>query len=596
MRVDGVVVVGAEVAFTVVVKWPELKDPPCAIYYKVMCQLEGEKGWKTAGRTTASYDTSITTEVLKPGATYAFQVVPVKSISHQEIDDLKSLPISAVIASAIPSTPPQNVTATEITDDTIKITWSPPGRPNGELTMYKIVYDTMDDDTGDYSEVHLPPDHSEHTLIVLESGTNYRIQMLACTTAGEGVCSPMLNVTTHGGAIQRWGSGPSPAQPAAAPGQYKFQRAKSSNSITGRAVQVPNAATLTYTTTEPPRPKRVGSKTGFTPMYSKPSESDGSQTAGTLVSPEGIQHRGHIPRRRTVDNWLEKRRLSQADAGAEGGASDSGGGAAVVSDGPADAASLDAPSSGRSKTLRGFVHYGSDSKIKFGREMDELYSARPLSSGVSTRSRRTPSPHKHDVELKDGMYVGKYDGGTIRGKKNGVRKSLRVITGGSEITDDVLRQLYSVEHRDKIVVYTTTLTAVRATLGACDTVMKLLDILRLKVQVKDVYKSDQFARELARRKPGAEVPFVFVKFDLFAGGVDELVALHEQGGLLPLCEGVGRRPVGESNCSRCGGAGFFMCSWCQGSGKSRAHNWGTTNKVLRCTVCSENGLQKCPDC
>lgn len=166
--------------------------------------------------------------------------------------------------------------------------------------------------------------------------------------------------------------------------------------------------------------------------------------------------------------------------------------------------------------------------------------------------------------------MGKYDGGTIRGKKNGVRKSLRVITGGSEITDDVLRQLYSVEHRDKIVVYTTTLTAVRATLGACDTVMKLLDILRLKVQVrrqsldsslslssysttvrrrdsgvnhtsrrlefedtcmrvlqpshltehsstpyvsqvKDVYKSDQFARELARRKPGAEVPFVFVK-------------------------------------------------------------------------------------
>lgn len=107
-------------------------------------------------------------------------------------------------------------------------------------------------------------------------------------------------------------------------------------------------------------------------MYSKPSESDGSQTAGTRVSPEGIQHRGHIPRRRTVDNWLEKRRLSQADAGAEGGASDSGGGAAVVSDGPADAASLDAPSSGRSKTLRGFVHYGSDSKIKFGREMVRL--------------------------------------------------------------------------------------------------------------------------------------------------------------------------------------------------------------------------------
>lgn len=81
-----------------------------------------------------------------------------------------------------------------------------------------------------------------------------------------------------------------------------------------------------------------------------------------------------------------------------------------------------------------------------------------------------------------GRYVGKHDGGTIRGKKNGVRRSLQVITGGSSIKDVVLRQLY-LNERDKIVVYTTTLTAVRSTLNACNRIMKLFDTLRLKVQV-----------------------------------------------------------------------------------------------------------------
>ena len=53
------------------VRWPELRDPPCAIYFKVYCQLEGESGWKGCGQTAASYDTSVSTEVLKPGARYA---------------------------------------------------------------------------------------------------------------------------------------------------------------------------------------------------------------------------------------------------------------------------------------------------------------------------------------------------------------------------------------------------------------------------------------------------------------------------------------------------------------------------------------------
>mmetsp|Transcript_12103 Transcript_12103/g.36407 ORF Transcript_12103/g.36407 Transcript_12103/m.36407 type:complete len:147 (-) Transcript_12103:1044-1484(-) len=117
-----------------------------------------------------------------------------------------------------------------------------------------------------------------------------------------------------------------------------------------------------------------------------------------------------------------------------------------------------------------------------------------------------------------------------------------------------------------------------------------------RYKVKDIFKSESFARELAHRRPGAEVPYVFIRYNAFEGGVDELIAIHERGELIPLCEDVARRPHGEENCKRCGGAGFYMCSWCQGSGKSSERSWGTNTKVLRCTVCSDNGLQKCPDC
>jgi len=61
-------------------------------------------------------------------------------------------------------------------------------------------------------------------------------------------------------------------------------------------------------------------------------------------------------------------------------------------------------------------------------------------------------------------------------------------------------------------------------------------------------------------------PIIIARYDMWVGGADELIALHDRGELLPLCEGVPRRPPGDENCKKCGGAGYLVCSWCQGSG------------------------------
>lgn len=48
----------------------------------------------------------------------------------------------------------------------------------------------------------------------------------------------------------------------------------------------------------------------------------------------------------------------------------------------------------------------------------------------------------------------------------------------------------------------------------------------------------------------------------------------------------------EEVCRVCGGQRFIMCLWCQGSKKGIRNTFGD----LKCTVCNENALQKCPEC
>ena len=48
----------------------------------------------------------------------------------------------------------------------------------------------------------------------------------------------------------------------------------------------------------------------------------------------------------------------------------------------------------------------------------------------------------------------------------------------------------------------------------------------------------------------------------------------------------------DAVCRVCGGQGFIMCLWCQGSKKGIRNTFGD----LKCTVCNKNALQKCPEC
>lgn len=61
-----------------------------------------------------------------------------------------------------------------------------------------------------------------------------------------------------------------------------------------------------------------------------------------------------------------------------------------------------------------------------------------------------------------------------------------------KIIQELRDRLYAAEKNDTIVLYVTTLEAVRATRDKCSRILKIFEILGLKVQVKDVHLDPRY--------------------------------------------------------------------------------------------------------
>ena len=83
--------------------------------------------------------------------------------------------------SAVPATPPENVSAIEIDANSIEVTWLDPTIPYGVITSYSVKYNVS------YENVTSFITESQHaTLEGLDEYTLYRIQVSAFTRVGGG--------------------------------------------------------------------------------------------------------------------------------------------------------------------------------------------------------------------------------------------------------------------------------------------------------------------------------------------------------------------------------------------------------------------------
>lgn len=172
---------------------------------------------------------------------------------------------------------------------------------------------------------------------------------------------------------------------------------------------------------------------------------------------------------------------------------------------------------------------------------------------------------------------------------------------------------------ESAVLYTTTLRGVRQTFEACNTVRAAVEAAGMCVRERDVSMDSGFREELRELTKGIgvvgpAVPRLFVK-GRYIGGVEEVMKIHEEGGLAELLEGLPRSCGGGGGvCDGCGGMRFLPCFRCSGSRKLvvvvAGEEWigvpqwagnakgrkRATAKVVRCSECNENGLVLCPIC
>ena len=107
---------------------------------------------------------------------------------------LLSLYKSCICQLTVPSSPPQEIRCTAMTSQSLQVSWSPPleSTLNGVLKGYKVTWESIDPIIETSKSETKSTGARTVTLNSLEKHTNYSIQVLASTRAGDGVMSAPL--------------------------------------------------------------------------------------------------------------------------------------------------------------------------------------------------------------------------------------------------------------------------------------------------------------------------------------------------------------------------------------------------------------------
>ncbi|KAK1434573.1 hypothetical protein QVD17_00320 [Tagetes erecta] len=152
---------------------------------------------------------------------------------------------------------------------------------------------------------------------------------------------------------------------------------------------------------------------------------------------------------------------------------------------------------------------------------------------------------------------------------------------------------------ERVVVYMTSLGAVRPTFDACRAVRSILQGFRVAVDERDLSMDASFKEELKNimspevvKKNTLGLPRVFIG-GRYVGDAEDMRQLSETGELKKLVEGL--PAVSRGVCEGCGDFRFVICSDCNGSRKCYKDDKGAG--VFRsCTACNKNGLVRCTTC
>ena len=108
------------------------------------------------------------------------------------------LSVSILLDFVVPSLPPQNLWANNISSTALITKWNPVplGFVHGRLRGYRVLYKEKNNPSAQYTIITVPPGIRMQIISNLKKFTYYTIRVLAFTIKGDGALSPPLNVTT----------------------------------------------------------------------------------------------------------------------------------------------------------------------------------------------------------------------------------------------------------------------------------------------------------------------------------------------------------------------------------------------------------------
>ncbi|EEB19411.1 Down syndrome cell adhesion molecule precursor, putative [Pediculus humanus corporis] len=128
---------------------------------------------------------------------YTKYLISVRAVNEKG-EGPPSEPVLGETMEDVPSEPPQNVLCTALTAQSIQVTWTPPSvyHTHGIIQGYKILYEPTDETQDTSVRENKVVSSISADLHGLQPYTNYSVQVLAFTRAGDGVKSPVVFCTT----------------------------------------------------------------------------------------------------------------------------------------------------------------------------------------------------------------------------------------------------------------------------------------------------------------------------------------------------------------------------------------------------------------
>lgn len=185
-------------ATSVTITWDSGNPDPVSYYIIQYRAKSPESKFETMdGITTTRYSIG----GLYPNTEYEIRVSAFNTIGQGP----PSEPVETRTGEQAPASPPRNVKARIISQNTMMVRWEEPEEPNGQIKGYRVYYTMEDSQPMAQWQIHNVQDSMITTIQSLVQSETYTIKVLAFTSVGDGPFSEPIHVKVlQGGKGPHW--------------------------------------------------------------------------------------------------------------------------------------------------------------------------------------------------------------------------------------------------------------------------------------------------------------------------------------------------------------------------------------------------------